>query len=137
MLSLPGIVVDALKLHQEQQGLCKMAFGAAYQDNGLVFPNEDGTIWRPDSFTSAFVLVSRRAGLSGIRFHDLRHSHASQLLRQGVHPKIVQERLGHSGMAITMDIYSHLLPGMQEEAAHKIDQSLRAAIKKRSVARPQ
>ena len=66
--------------------------------------------------------------MKGLRLHDLRHTHATQLLSQGVHPKIVSERLGHATVAITLDTYSHVLPGMQEEAAQKIDASLRLAI---------
>ncbi len=65
-----------------------------------------------------------------MRFHDLRHTHASQLLRAGVSAKVVSERLGHSAIGITLDTYSHILPGMQEEAAAKMDVALRAAIGK-------
>ncbi len=61
-------------------------------------------------------------------FHDLRHSHATQLLRLGIPAKVVSERLGHSTIGITLDTYSHVLPGMQEEAAHKVDLALRTAI---------
>ena len=61
---------------------------------------------------------------SKFRFHDLRHTHATQLLRAGVHPKIVSERLGHSGIGITLDIYSHVLPNIQEEAVHRLDSLL-------------
>jgi integrase len=64
----------------------------------------------------------------GIRFHDLRHSHASQLLRAGVSVKVVSERLGHSAIGITIDAYAHILPGMQEDAAAKMDTALRAAV---------
>jgi integrase len=70
----------------------------------------------------------RRRGISNIRFHDLRHSHASQLLRAGISPKVISERLGHSKVGFTLDVYSHLLPGIQEEAAQKTDAGLRAAI---------
>ncbi len=72
----------------------------------------------------------RRTDLPQIRFHDLRHTHATQLLRQGVHPKIVSERLGHSKVGLTLDTYSHVVPGMQEEAAQKIDAVLGSAIRK-------
>jgi integrase len=72
----------------------------------------------------------RRQGLP-IRLHGLRHSHATQLLAQGVHPKITQERLGHSSISITLDLYSHVLPGMQEDAAAKVDAALQAAMNKR------
>ena len=63
-----------------------------------------------------------------VRFHDLRHTHATQLLQAGVHPKVVQERLGHASIGITLDTYSHVMPGMQEEAAEKIDAGLRKAL---------
>ena len=66
-------------------------------------------------------LVGRIRGFPRIRFHDLRHSQATQLLASGVHPKVVQERLGHSTIAVTMDIYSHVTPGMQSEAVAKLD----------------
>jgi len=62
--------------------------------------------------------------LPHIRFHDLRHAHASWLLRQGIHPKIVSERLGHSNIGITLDTYSHVMPGMQEDAARRLDDAL-------------
>ncbi len=68
----------------------------------------------------------------GVTLHKLRHSHASHLLAAKVHPKIVQERLGRSSIAITMDTYSHLLPNMQSEAAAAVDDVLRAAINKRA-----
>jgi integrase len=66
---------------------------------------------------------------SPVRLHGLRHSHASHMLAEGVHPKVVQERLGHFSIAVTMDIYSHLMPNMQADAAAKVDAALRAAKK--------
>jgi len=69
-----------------------------------------------------------REGRLSCRIHDLRHTHATMLLRQGVHPKVVSERLGHASIGITLDTYSHVMPGMQEEAAEKIDAGLRAAL---------
>ena len=70
----------------------------------------------------------REPELPQIRFHDLRHSHATQLLREGTHPKVVSERLGHSKIGVTLDIYSHVMPGMQEEAARCVDAALRSAL---------
>ena len=64
----------------------------------------------------------------GCGLHDLRHTHATQLLKAGVHPKVVSERLGHASIDITLDTYSHVMPGMQEEAAEKIDAGLRKAL---------
>jgi len=69
----------------------------------------------------------KRAGLEGIRLHDARHTHASLMLKQGIHPKIVQERLGHSTIAITLDTYSHVAPGLQEAAANRFDEILSMA----------
>ena len=66
--------------------------------------------------------MCRRAGVKPIRLHDARHTHASLLLKQGVHPKIVQERLGHSSIQMTLDLYSHVAPGLQAAAAEKFDQ---------------
>jgi integrase len=75
-------------------------------------------------------ILALSPALPRIRFHDLRHSHATHLLANGVHPKVAQERLGHSSIAITLDLYSHVMPGMQEGAAAKVDAALRAAIDK-------
>ena len=69
--------------------------------------------------------------VGGTRFHDLRHTHATQLLKEGVHPKVAQERLGHATIAVTLDLYSHVMPGMQEDAALRVDTALRAALGKR------
>ena len=69
-----------------------------------------------------------------MRFHDLRHTHATQLLKEGVHPKVAQERLGHTTIAVTLDLYSHVMPGMQEDAALRVDTALRAALGKRDKA---
>jgi len=65
--------------------------------------------------------VAKRAGFDGIRFHDARHTHASLMLKQGVHPKVVQERLGHATISTTLDLYSHVSPGIQEAAAAQFD----------------
>ena len=90
-------------------------------DNDLVFSHWDGTPLLPNSVTHAWMKLVRRCGLQGIRLHDARHTHASLLLKQGVHPKIVQERLGHARIAVTLDLYSHVAPGLQQAAANKFD----------------
>ena len=91
----------------------KKTSGADYHDEDLVCAREDGRLWKPDTFTADFARLAKKAGLRGVRLHDMRHSHAAQLLSQGVHPKVVSERLGHPTVAITMDIYSHVLPGFK------------------------
>jgi integrase len=93
-----------------------------------VFPSPDGRTWNPASFSAAFKRLTAAAGLPTLRFHDLRHSHATQLFQLGIHPKIVSERLGHSTIGITLDTYSDVMPGMQADAAAQVDKSLRAAI---------
>ncbi|WP_245574320.1 site-specific integrase [Desulfovirgula thermocuniculi] len=74
---------------------------------------------------NAFKLSIRRAGVPEIRFHDLRHTHATFLLRKGVHPKVVAERLGHSSVSITLDTYSHVLPDTQAEAVRVMEELFR------------
>ena len=89
----------------------------------------DGQPLQPNSLTHEFVrLLARASALPDIRFCDLRHTHATHLLASGVHPKVAQERLGHSSVGITLDLYSRVLPGMQEDAAAKVDAAIRAAI---------
>lgn len=72
--------------------------------------------------------LQQEAGLPDIRFHDLRHTAATLMLQQGVHPEVVQERLGHSAISLTLDTYSHVLPSMQEEAAKAMDESFTSDI---------
>lgn len=92
--------------------------GIDTQPDALVFQNVRGRAIRAGkSLRTAFLRILRRAKLRAMRFHDLRHTHASLLLAAGIHPKIVQERLGHASITLTMDTYSHLMPSMQREAA--------------------
>lgn len=97
----------------------------------LVFSHHDGSPLDPSTISHAFAKITCRAGLPGIRFHDLRHTHASLMLQNGVHPKIASERLGHSSIAITLDAYSHVLPGLQEAAALRFDDALQGAAREK------
>ena len=90
----------------------------------MVFSRYDGKSLLPDSVTQAWRNLAYKVGLKGIRFHDARHAHASIMLKQGVHPKIVQERLGHASIQVTLDIYSHVAPGLQQSAAKRFDDIL-------------
>lgn len=128
---LPPMTVETLREHRRRQKEERLARGPVWQEQGLVFPALDGRPWHPDSLTSMFHELCTHAGLKA-RFHNLRDTHATQLLRAGIHPKIVSERLGHSTIGITMDTYSHLLPGMQDEAVTRIEDALRAADGKRT-----
>ncbi len=91
---------------------------------------------QPRSLTHEFTrLIGRVKDIPRVRFHDLRHSHATALLTAGVHPKVARERLGHSTIAVTLDLYSHVTGTMQEDAATRIDAAFRGAIKGGAVRR--
>ena len=94
----------------------------------FVVTQADGTPIQPRSLTHEWVRLLSKTSLPRIRFHDLRHAHATHLLASGVHPKVASERLGHSKVGITLDLYSHVMPGMQEDAAARVDAALQAAM---------
>jgi len=99
--------------------------GDLYKDDGLVFTSGVGTIINPTNLRRrSFASVLKRAKLPKIRFHDLRHTCATLLLSRSVHPKYVQELLGHANIAITLDTYSHVIPGMGDHAARAIEDVL-------------
>jgi len=116
-------VVD-LRMHRVGQRQERWLAGEAYADHGLVFATAVGSPLDPSRIGKVFRRILEQAGLPNIRFHDLRHTHASLMLKAGVHPKIVSERLGHAAIGITLDTYSHVLPNLQEEAARKLDEQL-------------
>jgi integrase len=128
-IPLLAITIDALRSHRAKQAEERLAIGPAYCDQDLVCPGSGGAPWPPGTFSKMFGALVRRSGIRPFRFHDLRHSHASHLLRIGVHPKIVSERLGHSTVGITLNTYSHVLPGMQQDAARLPDAALAVAIR--------
>lgn len=123
--------LEVLRKHRVAQSRERLKVGPGYNSLDLVFPREDGSVWEPEAFGKAFTGLVRRAKLGHIRLHDLRHSCASILLKAGIHVKVVSERLGHSTVAITLDLYSHLLPGLQRDASDKIEASIDAAVRKR------
>ena len=109
-VALPPTAVLSLKAHLERQQTNAALLGGALSHDTRVFTWEDGQPILPLTFSHAFRRIARRAGLEGVRLHDSRHTHASLMLAQGVHPKIVQERLGHSSISVTLDTYSHVAP---------------------------
>jgi integrase len=119
---LPDFAIRALKVHRERQEVIKQNAGDLWQEHDYVFSTSVGEHIHPGhDILEAFKRLLKDAGLPDVRFHDLRHSSATMLLSMGVHPKVVQERLGHHDIGITMNIYSHVLPNMQEDAAKKLN----------------
>ncbi len=117
--------VDVLKGHRARQAKEKLKAGTLYEDQGLVFAGEGGNLINPSNIRQrSFAPLLRKAGLPGITFHDLRHTCASLLFQRNIHPKFVQELLGHASVAITLDTYSHMLPGMGGEATDAIGEAL-------------
>jgi len=111
----PG-TVNLLREHQGRQLLIKTALEGGYQDRGLVFTSPLGGYLDPQLVTKAWERLRDRAGYPHLRLHDLRHGHAAGLIKAGVHPKVVQDRLGHANAAFTMQVYGHVAAGLQEEA---------------------
>jgi len=116
--------VEELKKHFLMIKKERIKKGELYENKNLVVCTKNGTQITPRNLTRSWYMLLDKSKLPPIRFHDLRHTHATLLLKQGVHPKIVSERLGHSNVRITLDTYSHLLPGLQEAAAAKFDEFL-------------
>ena len=126
---LPALVIPELRRHRISQAQELLKCGVGLDDETPVCAKEDGGILQPDSLTHEFVrILAQDPSLPRIRFHDLRHGHATQMLKSGIHPKIAQERLGHSTIGITLDLYSHVMPGMQADAVAKVDEVMAAAI---------
>lgn len=115
---LTDVAITALRRHRLAQLEERLKAGTLWEDNDLVFPNNVGRpVEAGNMLHRSFGPLLERAGLPRIRFHDLRHSTATLLMSRGVHPKVVSEMLGHSQITITIDLYSHVLPTMQREAA--------------------
>jgi len=134
-ISLSPSTAIVLREHREQQKEVSQALGSTLTEDDLVFCHADGKPLLPNSVSHAWTKLAYRTGLKGIRLHDARHTHASLMLKQGVHPKIVQERLGHSSIATTLDIYSHTVPGLQKAAAERLDTLLPVQEQKENVSK--
>jgi integrase len=118
--------LNALRAHRKRQLEEMMQRAGLWQDNGLVFASEAGTLINPTNLRRRhFASLLECAGLpAGTRFHDLRHTCATLLLGKGIHPKFVQELLGHANIAITLDTYSHVIPGMGDATACAMEDAL-------------
>jgi integrase len=120
-IALPASCVTVLRKQRANQNVQRLRLGELWQDCGFVFTNRTGESLHVNSLGAAFKAVTATSGLPVIRFHDLRHTSATLLLAQGVHPKIVQERLGHADISMTLNRYSHVTPDMQRSAADMLD----------------
>jgi integrase len=123
-VELTQSATDVLRAHLERQLWEIEASGDGYQDQSLVFPGERGQPMRPYTLTRKFERILKHASLPHIRFHDLRHTCATLLLSRGVHPKFVQELLGHATISITLDRYSHVIPAMGDQTRKAMEDVL-------------
>lgn len=117
--------LEALKQHRIHQLEARLKTGTLWQEHDYVFCTLLGRYLNPNHVVDEFKKLLKKASLPNIRFHDLRHSAASLLLSLSIHPKVAQELLGHTQISITMEAYSHLLPGMQKDAMSKLDEALK------------
>ncbi len=128
-VTLPAEAAQTLKAHRARQNAEKLAIGAAYKDDGLVFASETGS--SPDYRNIVdrhFAPALTRAKLPAMRLYNLRHTAATLLMAAGTHPKIVADRLGHSTITLTMDTYSHVLPNMQRQASDALENLLFSGV---------
>ncbi|MSQ17876.1 MAG: site-specific integrase [Dehalococcoidia bacterium] len=128
LVALPPSATIVLRKHWEAQTAQGLLLGVPAAADTLVFCHPDGGPLLPHTVTNVWKRLVKQAGFEGIRLHDARHTHATLMLSQGVHPKIVQERLGHANISMTLDTYSHVLPGLQEAAALRFDQASSPAL---------
>lgn len=127
-VALSSMMLAELKAHRARQAEEQLRIGIRPDEDSFVVAQVDGRPLKPVSLTHEWTRLLAKTSLPRIRFHDLRHTHASQMLAAGVHPKVASERLGHSTIGITLDLYSHVMPGMQADAAEQVDAALQAAI---------
>jgi integrase len=120
-INLPQVCLSALLQHREKQEQERVLAGSRWRDSGFVFTTGIGTPLEPRNLERDYRQILTVAGLPHIRIHDLRHTAATLLLIQGVHPRVVMELLGHSQIAVTMNIYSHVVPALRKEAANQMD----------------
>jgi integrase len=127
LVALGPDAVETLRRPRREQIKERLALGQAYKNSDLTCARLHGTPLEPSEVTAGFAKLIKSLDLPRVRRHDLRHGHATHLLRLGIHPKVVSERLGHSGVGTTLNTCSHVLPGMQEDAARRLDQALSIA----------
>lgn len=122
-----------MREYKEKQEADKKVVGIHLEESNFVFSDVEDRPMLPDTISRAWAKLASKAGLKGIRLHDARHTHASIMLKQGIHPKIVQERLGHASIQVTLDTYSHVAPGMQQKAAESFDNAVISVRSKEAI----
>ena len=127
---LSPFLIEVLKQHRISQLEARLQAGTAWEDHGLVFCTKRGRLLDPTYMLVMFKKLLHDVGLPRMRFHDLRHSAATLLLAMGVHVKVVQELLGHSNITMTLNVYSHVLPSLQQDAMNKISDLFNQPISK-------
>ncbi len=126
-VALPASCVAALRKQRAHPNAERLRLGAAWEDRWFVFTNETDGPLHVNSLAAPFRRLIEAAGVPPLRFHNLRHTCATLVLAEGIHPKVVQERLGHSDVGMTLNRYSHVMPGMQRQAADALDAAIEAA----------
>jgi len=127
-VSIPSTTLTMLRRFRTEQIEKRLVKGPQYEDHDLVVAQANGLPMDPEALSKTFTKLARSLKMGDVHFHCLRHTAATTMLARGIHPKVVQECLGHSSIAITMDTYSHVAPTMQDEAARQIDTALRVVI---------
>ncbi len=131
-ITLPSLTVEALRHHLVRQLEERLQLGLGRDHDGLVFTDLEGGLVRPRNLTKEFGRIVKRAEVRPVTFHGLRHTHITKLLADGVNPKVVSERAGHASVAITLQLYAHVLPNMQADAAARVDAALGAALEEQT-----
>ena len=127
-VSLPNGFVLALRHYRETQEALADQLGVSLTPETPVFARADGSVLHPDSLSKACVRLAKKAGLEGVHLHLLRHTHVSLLIQMGEFSKVISERLGHANASFTADVYGHLMPGMEQAAAAKVEAALEGVI---------
>ncbi len=120
VISIPPYLVEVFKTHKAQQNALRLSLGKAYRSDGFVFARIDGSPIRPQTMSQAAKTLFKRLNLD-CRLHDLRHTHATLLLKSGISSKVASSRLGHASVGITLDLYAHVWPGMHADAAGRFE----------------
>jgi integrase len=135
-VAMSETVVEELRAYRVKRAQDMLKLGVGLSDDDLVVAHVDGSTVTPIYISQQWARAIGKTALARLRFHDLRHAHATHMLANGVHPKVASERLGHSKVGITLDLYSHVIPGMQADAAATVDAALRAAAQNRNGSNP-